>query len=460
MSDSKKKSSKENSNNNEKKSNKKKIIGWIIFLCLLGLGAQIGINYLYNDSAEVNNAQTNQLVKQDTLLKQDTSTPTNAKFMAAVSDTTSDTSSTVVYVSRPEDVGEANFTMDQSAGKSIKRVFTGKRINIAVTGVDSRLGTSTKHADANHILSILPDQGIIEITSIPRDTPAEAGQTDSSGQNKLTIVRALKGREAYLKEAARIAGLDKIHYWVEAGFSQVMGILNLLGFKDPGSALQVLRSRTALGGDDYQRCYNQGQFIRQSTLSHFNKFTGVLGELAIRGGLAFVETNLTTDIIKDIISKLQAKNFPSNPDVVTLRVRPAMGRSFKIYDFTDNSTFVSLKSKIESVNSNKGLDSVKVVVNVAGKLNNFVNKAIQDSAKRPQNVITGLVTYYNQKAWHQVKDEAQRNKLRDQIGLLLANAYDKKKQPDKAKAVRIAIADEKELFSKQLFDKPKSTKVK
>ncbi len=50
------------------------------------------------------------------------------------------------------------------------------RINI--TGLDSRMGTIGNHADANHILSVLLDSGAVEIISIPRDTPADAGLDD------------------------------------------------------------------------------------------------------------------------------------------------------------------------------------------------------------------------------------------------------------------------------------------
>jgi anionic cell wall polymer biosynthesis LytR-Cps2A-Psr (LCP) family protein len=441
---------KESEKNPQDKNEKKVRVLWFLFLFTL---ISFIVYILYQNNFNIFPAS--QVTIDSTVLKNDSLKP-NTNFANAVSDTTSDTTVKVLYVSNAEDLN-VPFSIDKNAGQNIKRVFSGRRINIIVTGVDSRLGTAGKHADANHILSILPDSGVIEITSIPRDTPAEAGMPDTSGQNKLTIVRAIKGREAYFTEAAKIAGLDKIHYWVEAGFSQVMGILNLLGFKDPGSALQVLRSRTGLGGDDYQRSYNQGQFIRQSILHHFNKFTGVMGEIAIRGGLAFVETNLTAATIKNIISQLEAKKFPKGPESITIKVRPPLGMNFKVYDFTDQAIFNNLKSKIESYNTYKGLDSVKVVTNVGNKLKNLINKAIQDSSKRPNDVIKNLSVYFDQRAWHQINEESIRNSVRDQMGELLANAYSKKKQFDKATNVRTIVANEKEIFSKQIFEKPKNS---
>jgi anionic cell wall polymer biosynthesis LytR-Cps2A-Psr (LCP) family protein len=343
---------------------------------------------------------------------------------------------------------------DEQAGKNVKCVYDGRRINIAVIGLDARVGTVSNHADANHILSIMPDKGIIEITSIPRDTPADAGMPDSTGQNKLTIVRAMKGRQAYLREAAKIAGLDKIPYYVEVGFSQVMGILELLGYSDSKSALQVLRSRKGLGGDDFQRSYNQGQFIRQTMLRHFSKTTGTLGDLLIRGGLALVETNLTADITSNIVESLEKNGFGDNPEDVTIKVRPPMGMKFKVYDFSNKEVVNGLQHKIEGFNVKNGAADTKPSdkFNVSSKLWSAIHKAAADSARKPQSVIASLELLYSQRAWLQVENKDDRAKIRDSFETLLVGAYTKKKQNDKAKKVKEAIEKEKQLFQKQIFN--------
>jgi len=360
-----------------------------------------------------------------------------------------DTNYTIIRVSDSAGLN-VPYTIDKQAGKSIKRVFTGRRINIALTGLDSRIGTRSNHADANQVMSILVDSGIIEITSVPRDTPADAGMPDSSGQNKLTIVRAVKGREEYHKALAEIARLDKIHYYVEASFSQVMGLIEFLGFRDAKSTLQVLRSRTGLGGDDFQRSYNQGQFVRQMFLKHFDKLDGVLGEILIRGGLALVETNLTASTVKDIVARLKAKGFPKSPDDISNRVRPPMGNNFKIYDFTSDATFKSLRQKIERFNTERGMDTIKVVSNVSKTLWSAIHNSCQDSAKRPQNVIKKLTVYFEQHAWLQVENLKDRDSIRDMFCLLLRNAYLKKKQSEKAHRVQEIVDAEKSLFNKKL----------
>jgi len=107
------------------------------------------------------------------------------------------------------------YLIDKEAGSSKKIVFTGKRINIAVTGLDGRIGRPSKLADANHVISIMPESGRVEIISIPRDSYVDLGYTTGDSivdLNKITYCRANKGRDRYHKELANIAGIDKIHY--------------------------------------------------------------------------------------------------------------------------------------------------------------------------------------------------------------------------------------------------------
>ncbi len=340
------------------------------------------------------------------------------------------------------------YKLDTLAGASSKTTFTGRRINIAITGIDGRVGSISRHADANHVISILTETGEIEITSIPRDTYCDLGYEDSTGLNKLTICRSNKGRNKYLQELARISRLDKIHYYVEFGFSQAMGIIEWLGYKNPANTLQVLRSRKGFG-DDYQRCYNQGQFIRQALLAHFDKFTGTFGSVFIRGGLLFVETNLTTSIITNIISKLETTNFSQDPEKIIVRVRPPIKIKFKNYDFTQQETVDELSNKIENFNRprfDKLIDSPQPKVNVANKLNGVIAQAAKDSARRPAQVISKLSAYFEQRAWYQVDDKFERDKIRDAFCTMLQNAYLKRGNLDKASAIKEIIESEKLLF--------------
>ncbi|MDR0927869.1 MAG: hypothetical protein LBO69_08920 [Ignavibacteria bacterium] len=329
--------------------------------------------------------------------------------------------------------------------------YTGKRINISVTGLDGRVGRNSHLADANHVISVFTETGEILITSIPRDTYCDLGYEDSTNLNKLTICRSNKGRSAYHKELCRIAGVNKIDYWVEFGFSQAMGIIEFLGFKDPKNTLQVLRNRKGLGGDDYQRCYTQGQFIRQALLGHFNKFTGTLGGVLARAGLLLVETNLTNDVALDIIDKLDKVGFPKSPDVIRVQVKPNVNIKYKIYDFNNENTVPQLVNKIERFNKKRFDDEIETaqpVRNVQKILDDALRSAYLDTAKNPQRVINKLVTYYNQRAWYQVMDLNERDRIRSEFGTLLYNAYVKRGKQGDADKVKAVIEADKVLHNK------------
>ncbi|HYF02098.1 MAG TPA: hypothetical protein VEC36_01885 [Patescibacteria group bacterium] len=330
---------------------------------------------------------------------------------------------------------------------------TGRRINIALIGVDSRLNDRTKHADANHIISIFPESGNVDITSIPRDTKADAGYPADSKLNILTIVRSKRGINGYLAEAAKIAECGKIDYYVEVGFSQAMGILELLGYNDPSSSLQVLRSRTALGNGDYQRSYSQGQFVRQMLLKNFNRLTGLSGSLLVRGGLMMVETNITADVANGIIEELEKANFGHNPNAVSVRLVPAFPAKFKVYDFTQQETFTSLKSKIEKYN--KWRDPVETdFEKPIGKFNPLpmLKSALaygeRNVAKNAKHVVARLRTLYDQRAWLQVEDPVERQAIRQQFLEILPQAYEKIQKPAEAEKIRNTISAEIEIFSK------------
>lgn len=367
-----------------------------------------------------------------------------------------DSSENYIVVS---DESELSIAIDKDAGTGVKQIYNGRRINIAVTGIDSRIGTNTRHADANHIISILIDSGKVELFAIPRDTYVDCGYDDSTGLNKLTVLRAGAGRERYLRELANIARLDKIHYWVEFGFSQAMGLIELLGYSNPKSTLRVLRSRQGLGGDDYQRVYNQSQFIRQTILRHFQKFDSQFGALLFRAGLALVETNLTFDVVNNLYELMKAKGFPQSASDVKIFVRPPVPINYKVYDFTDETTIAELKDKIDRFyryqHSSYDDSTRSSNINPAKVLQNVISKASNDTARNPQAAISKLETYFNQRAWYQIDDNDERIKVRNSMAEILITCYNKRKKKDEAKKVLEVI----ELENKILENKSKNTSL-
>lgn len=416
----------------------KKTVVFSISLLLLFIGAYFGYKQLNSDTVEY-------YEYVDTLNAEEK----DKEFIQAFVPIVDSTEEYIVL----SDTNELNIAVDNGAGKAIKQIYNGRRINIAVTGVDSRLGTNTRHADANHIISLLIDSGKIELFAIPRDTYVDCGYDDTTGLNKLTVLRASSGRQRYLNEIARIARLDKIHYWVEFGFSQAMGLIELLGYNNPKSTLRVLRSRQGLGGDDYQRVYNQSQFIRQTILRHFHKFDGQMGALLMRAGLALVETNLTFDIVNSLYEKLKSKGFPQSASDVKIFVRPPVPINYKVYDFTDEETIAELKEKIDKYyryqQRKSEIEQMSSNPDPSVILQRAINRASLDTSRNPQSAINIIKPYFDQRAWFQIDDIDERIKIRNTMADILINAYNKRKKYNEALMIKDLIEIEDKFYEQK-----------
>ena len=348
-----------------------------------------------------------------------------------------------------EGIDTTTFAISDSTVSLKKQDFPkplGRVINVLVTGVDSRLGDPMAHADANHVLRFFLDSGVVEIISIPRDTYADAGFDDTTGLNKLTNVRANRGRRTYFKAVCQIAGVPSIDYYIEFGFSQAIGLLELLGYKDNASStLRVLRSRQAYSSGDFQRVYNQGQFMRQALRKNVDRTDGLFGSLALRAALMLVETNLSYDNARSLLDALKASGFTGREDQIWVRLKPAMIAKLKIYEF-DTANVSTIDRQMSSKMHRLHLDSVKITQGTyEARLENLIAKASRDSAKSPGSVIRLLQRPYEQRAWLQVTDRDRRHVYRDRVCTLLSMAYKRTKNTEAAKRVEEYQAVEMEL---------------
>lgn len=322
-----------------------------------------------------------------------------------------DTIKTELIVSDSNDL-KTPFIVNIEDKKIIKKVFKGKRVNIAITGVDSRIGERYRHADANHVVSLLLDKGEIEIYSIPRDTYAFAGfEVDSLDKyNLLTNVLGRLGRKAYLSELARISEIDHIHYYVELGFSQAIGIIEKLGFKDPKSTLQILRDRKSYRIGDFQRSYNQGNFI-SGAIYKFNHLTENTNDIIFDIFLGLVETNLSKDDIIDL--KSYFTNLKKNQ--ITNFVKPKINTNFEEIDLFNTFEY-------DSILVSKDLGAFDNTSEfVAGKLLEILEEV--DSYKNNQVKINKLKRYFEQKAWLQISDLRIRSAIKNRFKDILTQAY-------------------------------------
>jgi len=323
----------------------------------------------------------------------------------------------------------------------------GRVVNVLITGIDSRLGEKSARADANHVVRFFLDSGCIEIISIPRGTFAMIRKGDTSGGNIIANVRSIFGQERYIREITKIAKVKSIDYYIEFGFSQAMGIIELLGYKDnAASTLRVLRSRKAFTTGDHQRSYNQGQFIRQAILKVFDQTDDLIGKVGIRAALALANTNLSYDATNYLLEEVRKHGFSSmGHERIWVRMKPNYLSQMKHLNF-DSANVEQLESGIEKRVKGMLEGDRKTPEGYAKRLQNLVKKAAVDSAKNPARVINALAFPFQQKAWMQVKDKQERVQLRNRICTLLIDAFNKTNKTVDAKTVQDYLKLEQEAY--------------
>lgn len=340
---------------------------------------------------------------------------------------------------------------DKRAGITRDEFQNYKRINIALIGLDGRMGSPGGHADANHVISIIPDAGKIQIISIPRDTYVDCGYDDTTNLNKLTVYYMSAGRKAYLDKVAEIAGLNSIDYYVEFGFSQAMGILRLLGYNSI-ETLQVLRSRKSFAIGDYQRVYNQAQFVRQMILKHFELINGSLKPVFINGILALVRTNLNYNILSYLFDKIEEKEIYKNPENIIIKIKPGLPTNYKVFDFSNPEVIASLKQQLNleyiAKQDTTGFKPKDFQAYLQNRLDKIIFDSAKDTLKNPKLAINKLKPYYEQKIWLQITDDELSLEYSKKISDIIAKSYLKIKDTLNASKIKNSFLAEQELFNK------------
>ncbi len=324
-----------------------------------------------------------------------------------------DTNTYEINVSDSSDLN-IPYLIDSDEKKIIKKVFIGKRINIALTGVDSRIGENYKHADANHIISILPETNQIEVYSVPRDTYADAGYDLDSmdNYNILSNVLGRQGRTKYLNELSKIAEIDKVHYYIEIGFSQALGLIEKLGFANPKSTLQILRDRKSYRTGDFQRSYNQGVFIKKSILKSKELFSES-NDYILTFFLSLVQTNLTNENVNEILTMFNINELTDNK--INNFVKPKINIKFEELDLYNESQYELLVSNIDySVYDNTSEYVAGKLLEILDEVERFTNSQLK---------VNKLKRYFEQRAWLQISDMRIRNAIKDRFKNILAEAY-------------------------------------
>ncbi|MEO5931571.1 MAG: hypothetical protein ABIR47_16675, partial [Candidatus Kapaibacterium sp.] len=250
-----------------------------------------------------------------------------------------------------------------------------------------------------------------------------------------------------------IAGLDTIQYYVELGFSQARGLLELIGFRDNAEAtLKVLRSRKAFASGDFQRCFNQGQFIRQAILNHFGKLDGIAGGLLVKAGLYLVTTNMASDIVEELRHTLADRGFPKDKGKVSVCIMPEYYAKMSVFNFGDSLVMGGLVNKVNHQADRMGIDrhsGDSAMMLFRSRIQSLIARAISDSAKTPVRVIANLHRCYEQRVWWQISDKGERSQVRAALAGLLAHAYLRVGKTTEAADVRKIAEFEEQVYMPQ-----------
>ena len=314
-----------------------------------------------------------------------------------------------------------------------------RELDILLIGLDSRLGNGRGRADALHLFTIDLDAPSVRITSIPRGTYSDLGY-ENEASNIIANVRSARGRTELQHRVARLCRRDSVPFYVEVGFSDAFGLLELLGYADPVAELQALRQRRIYQYGDHNRCYNQGLFLRSATLRLLPLLEGVTGDVLLRAGLDLVHTNLSREQCRGIAYILNDAGAARLPDLVHVtlrsrfrkhieRTRPdgAYAHAVPGIDYSDlGGTTTAAEQRIRSALAASAADT-----------------------GAPRRVRERLLVMFRQHGWLQIADRFVRRELRDSLAVTLMAACDMLGNTGEVREIRRTIDADNVLFYQQ-----------
>ena len=322
-----------------------------------------------------------------------------------------------------------------------------KRINVLILGLDGRRGQHDRRADAIHLMTLLPYQGKIRITSIPRGTMSEKIM---DGKEIIANTYSLEGREGTIKAVQDYLEVH-VDYYIIVGFSEAEALFEKLGYNGE-KTLQVLRSRKAYGMGDPQRSHNQAFFIASEIMRNYPLFKEypTLGRALLFVSHEIVETNMPFEVMVQV-SDLYLANGLND---ITLLMQPSNYMSslkdIKLTPETIDSVLNEQKRNMEkNEEAQKDMEEMKDKQEEEAPMSQYLSGIITYNrrflGKEDRKVISRTSMHYEQKLWYQVKDKRLAEKLHFQFMELLYQAYFNMGEYDKARSVAQGFMDERSL---------------
>lgn len=309
-------------------------------------------------------------------------------------------------------------------------------VDILLIGIDTRLGREQARADAIHLLTIERDPVRVAILSIPRGTPCALGY-ENPGSNIISHARSARGQEGFLRRVATLCGRPPIRYYAEVGFSQAMGVLELLGSPDPMADLQSMRRRKGYTMGDHERSYRQGEFIRVAIPRALRLAEGLTGELLVKAALRLVDTNIPADVALGLAYTLSDAGFSREGAGIRHAVFGKFGRRFE-----RREERTSVPAALVRVNASG--DEGKPV-----RAESILRSALAEASHHraaPREVAKRLGRYISQRAWLQIPDGRTRALLRDSLVTEMRGVYRALNDSARLASLNAFIAAEDLLF--------------
>jgi anionic cell wall polymer biosynthesis LytR-Cps2A-Psr (LCP) family protein len=322
-----------------------------------------------------------------------------------------------------------------------------KRINILILGLDGRRGQHDRRADAIHLMTLLPYQGKIRITSIPRGTMSEKIM---EGKEIIANTYSIEGRDGTIKAVEDYLEVH-VDYYIIVGFSEAEALFEKLGYNGE-KTLQVLRSRKAYGIGDPQRSHNQAYFIASEIMRNYPYFKQypTLGRALLFVAHEIAETNVPFELLVQV-SDLYLENGLND---ITLLMKPedylSSLKDIKITPETVDTVLYDQKKSMEkNEEAQKDMEEMKEKQEeeppMSQYLSGIINYNRQFLGKEDRKVIGRTGSYYEQKLWYQVNDKRLSEKLHFQFMELMYQAYFNLGEYDKARSVAQGFMDERSL---------------
>lgn len=322
-----------------------------------------------------------------------------------------------------------------------------KRINVLILGLDGRRGQPDRRADAIHLVTLLPYQGKILITSIPRGT---MGEKIMEGKEIIANTYSLGGREKTIKTIEDYLDVH-VDYYIVVGFSEAEALFDKLGYNGE-KTLQVLRSRKAYGIGDPQRSHNQAVFMASEIMRNYPLFKQypTLGRALLFVAHEIIETNMPFEVMVQV-SDLYLENGLND---ITLLMRPEdQMRSLKDIKITPETIDAILYEQKKNMEKNeeaqKDMEEMKKVEEEEPPMSQYLAGLIGYYRRllgtEDRKIISRTSSQYEQKLWYQVRDKRLSEKLHFQFMELLYQAYFNIGEYDKARSIAQSFMDERSL---------------